>query len=224
MNTLPGPMRKDLVSLVADKNMEAVIWGLLERPQALNIHPITFDIFVHPRRDPGCLTGADDFLRPFSDTYRRALVLFDHEGCGRESVPAETLADEVRARLANTGWSDRAEVVVLAPELEVWVWSDSPHVARCLGWADRIPPLRDWLAERGYWQADVPKPRQPKTTLEAALREVYKPRSSSIYSELARSVSLKGHTEPAFLHLIQALQKWFGEPATRNSEPATHNP
>ncbi len=54
--------------------------------------------------------------------------------------------------------------------------------------------------------------------------EVYKPRSSAIYRELARSVSLKGHTEPAFLRLTAALQRWFGEPATRNPQPATRNP
>ena len=216
MNALLGPVHKDLVILVADRNMEAVVSGLLERPQALNIHPITFDIFVHPRRDPGCLTGADDFLRPFSNVYRYALVLFDHAGCGREQSSPESLADEVKGRLERVGWAERAEAVVLAPELEIWAWTSSPHVPRCLGWADRMPPLRDWLARTGYWQVDEAKPRQPKNAFEAALREVRKPRSSAIYGDLARSVSLAGHIEPAFFRLTQTLQKWFGEPVTRN--------
>jgi hypothetical protein len=211
MNATPEPGRKELVVLVADKNMEAVMAGLLGRPQSLSIRAISCDVFVHPRRDPGCLTGADDFLRPFSGAYRYALVLFDHEGCGRESNSPEALAAEVKARLEGAGWADRAEAVVLAPELEVWAWTDSPHVPRCLGWADRVPPLREWLAKTGYWQPDQTKPRQPKPAFEAALREVCKPRSSAIYGDLARSVSLKGHTEPAFLRLTQALQKWFGE-------------
>ncbi len=211
MNATPEPVRKDLVVLVADKNMEAVMVGLLGRPQSLSIHPISFDVFVHPRRDPGCLTGADDFLRPFSSAYHHALVLFDHEGCGRELVSPEALAVEVKARLEGTGWTDRAEAVVFAPELEIWAWTDSPHVPRCIGWADRVSPLREWLAEAGYWQPDETKPRQPKAAFEAALREVRKPRSSAIYGDLARSVSLKGHTEPAFLRLTQALQKWFTE-------------
>jgi len=196
--------------------MEAVIAGLLERPQALNIHPVTFDIFVHPRRDPGCLTGASDFLQPFSGVYHYALVLFDHQGCGRERSAPEVLADEVTARLDGVGWRNRAGAVVLAPELEVWAWTGSSHVARCLGWADRKPSLREWLAEAGYWQYEDPKPPQPKPALEAALRQVRKPRSSAIYGDLARSVSLKDRTEPAFLRLIATLQKWFGEPATRN--------
>jgi len=210
MTGAPDLARKDLIVLVADKNMEAVVTGLLGRPQSLGMRPITFDVFVHPRRDPGCLTGADDFLRPFCGAYRYALVLFDHEGCGRESVPAEALADEVKTRLESVGWTDRAEVVVLAPELEVWAWTDSPHVAHALGWAGQMPSLRAWLVEHGYWQPDEAKPRRPKAAFEAVLRQVRKPRSSAIYGDLARSVSLKGHTEPAFLRLTQALQKWFG--------------
>ncbi len=221
MNGAREPARKDLVALVADKNMEATIVGLLERPQALGIRPITYDVFVHPRRDPGCVTEADDFLRPFSRVYRYALVLFDHEGCGREQIPPGQLADEMKTCLEKAGWAARAEAVVLAPELEVWAWTDSPHAARCLGWEDRLPPLRDWLAKTERWPIDDPKPRQPKAAFEAALREVHKPRSSAIYGELARSVSLKGHTEPAFLRLTATLQRWFGEPVTAtHHEPA----
>lgn len=211
MTALPEAARRDLVVLVADKNMEAVLVGLLGRPQSLNIRAISFDVFVHPRRDPGCLTGADDFLRPFRSAYHYALVLFDHEGCGRELISPEALAVEVKARLEEVGWADRAEVVVLAPELEIWAWTKSPHVPRCLGWVDRAPPLRQWLTEAGYWETDETKPREPKAAFEAALREVRKPRSSAIYGDLARSVSLQGHTEAAFLRLTRTLHEWFSE-------------
>jgi hypothetical protein len=190
--------------------MEATIAGLLERSQSLGITPITCDLFVHPHRDPGCLNEADDFLRALAGAYRSALVLFDHQGCGREGIPPDQLAEEVKGRLERKGWEGRAEVVVLAPELEVWAWSDSPHVSRCLGWADRRPALREWLATTGRWSAAQAKPSQPKEALEAALREVRKPRSSATYLELARTVSLQGHNEPAFLRFTQALQRWFG--------------
>ena len=59
----------DLAVLVADKNTEA---ALLARPQALGIRPITAKIFVHPRRDPGCVNEAHLFLRPFVQEYRHA--------------------------------------------------------------------------------------------------------------------------------------------------------
>ena len=55
----------DLFCLVADKSMEASISGLLNRPESLGIRPITREIVVHDRRDPGCFHYAADFLDGF---------------------------------------------------------------------------------------------------------------------------------------------------------------
>lgn len=200
---------KDLIVLVADKNMEHTVRGLLQRPQALGVRAVDAEIFVHPRHDPGCVNEAHDFLRPFASSHRYALVLFDHDGSGREGIAPDALADEVRHRLEANGWPGRAEAIALAPELEVWVWSDSPQVAACLGWAERQPSLRDWLAATGQWPAGQAKPADPKRAMEAALREARKPRSSAIYLDLARKVSLRGHNEPAFLRFSQTLREWF---------------
>jgi hypothetical protein len=200
---------RDLVALVADKNTEYAVRGSLERSMSLGIRPVVYDLFIHPRRDPGCLNEAHDFLRPMAVGYTHALVLFDREGCGREQELPDVLADGVRERLARNGWSARAEVVVLDPELEVWVWCDSPHVAACLGWANRQPALRDWLVANSHWPSNASKPPRPKEAMEAALRQVRKPRSSAIYLELAQRVSLQGHAEPAFQRFVRALQRWF---------------
>ncbi len=43
----------------------------------------------------------------------------------------------------------------------------------------------------------------------AAMRQAQKPRSSSVYEEIALKVTLSGHSEPAFCKLVNALQKWF---------------
>jgi hypothetical protein len=209
MNAQPETSRTDLLVLVADNNMEAVARGLLARPQALGIRPLTFDSIVHPRRDPGIANEAHTLLRPYATDYRRALVLLDHEGSGRHEATPEALAAQVKKRLEENGWEGRAEVVVLAPELEVWVWSASPHVDSCLGWAGRRPDLRAWLQEQGRWPEGQPKPTRPKEAMETALREVRKPRSSAIYLDLARTVSLAHHTEPAFLHFTETLKRWF---------------
>ncbi|MDW8319119.1 MAG: hypothetical protein RMN53_14910 [Anaerolineae bacterium] len=205
---------KDLVALVADKNMEAVVSSLLSRSPDLKIRHFSFDIFVYPRRDPGCLNEAHDFLHPFRSVYRFALVMFDHEGCGRESVPAEMLADEVKLQLERSNWDGRAEVVILAPELEVWAWGDPSLLQEVIGWSEPMS-LRDWLVERKLWLQDQSKPLRPKEALEAALRHVRKPRSSALYGELTRLVSLEGHTEPAFVRLTAALRRWFGSPAAQ---------
>lgn len=202
---------KDLVVLVADKNMEYAVKGLLGRPQDLDIRPVEWDLFVHPRRDPGCLNEAHDFLRPLKRAYDYVLVLFDHRGSGREGESPDDLAARVRRNLARNGWGDRAEVIVLAPELEVWVWNDSPYVDECLGWADHRPPLREWLVARGHWPDDVLKPPDPKAAMEAALYHTRKPRSSAIYLNLVSQVSLQGCTDPAFRRFIQILQRWSSQ-------------
>lgn len=116
---------KDLIVLVADKNMESAISGMLGRPQELGIRPISYDLFVHPRRDPGCRKEAHDFLRPFHRGYGFALVMFDHKGCGRERDQANDVAESVKRNLRRSGWLDRADAVVIAPELEAWVWAPS---------------------------------------------------------------------------------------------------
>lgn len=117
---------KDLVVLVADKNMEHALKGIPRRSEALNIRPITFDIFIHPRRDPGVLNNAPNFLRLHMAKYRYALVLFDREGCGCNET-AKVLEERVKRELQQSGWQN-AEAVILDPELEVWVFVDSPHV------------------------------------------------------------------------------------------------
>lgn len=200
---------KDLAVLVADKNTEAAVTALLARHQALDIRPVTASIFVHPRRDPGCANEAHLFLKPFAQDFRHALVVFDHEGSGREEYSPQELALQIAEQLNVAGWQDRGQAIVIAPELEVWVWSPSPHVAQSIGWRDRQPSLRDWLSMTGQWPTDRAKPERPKDALEAALREIRRPRSSALYSDLAARVSLRGHNEPAFVSLISTLQRWF---------------
>jgi hypothetical protein len=202
---------RDLAVLVADKNMEAALRGILGRALALGIRKIEFEIFVHPRRDPGCANEAHQFLQPFTSGYRNALVVFDHEGSGREQLAPAELAGQLTQKLSEAGWQDRARAIVIAPELEVWVWSPSPHVAECIRWSGDRPDLRSWLADTGRWQEGKAKPTHPKEALEATLREIRRPRSSALYADLATRVSLRGHNEPAFVALTAALRSWYAE-------------
>ncbi|HEY0553853.1 MAG TPA: hypothetical protein VGG20_06265 [Thermoanaerobaculia bacterium] len=210
----PDLPRKDLILLVADKNMEASLRGLLSRSQSLKCRPVTFDLYVHPERDPGCLLRGHDFLRPFASRYERALVLLDHEGCGREAVVRSGLESELEERLGDAGWGDRAAAVVISPELENWVWSDSPHIDRALGWTSSEISLRDWLMEKGFLSAGAIKPLKPKEAVEVVLRTARKPRSSSIYLDLAKLVGTDRCTDPAFQKLRRCLQEWFPLPST----------
>ena len=102
---------------------------------------------------------------------------------------------------------------MIAPELENWVWSDSPKVDLALGWEGKTLPLRDWLREKGLLHAGAVKPSEPKRAVELALRTVYKPRSSAIYFELAQEVSTDRCTDPAFAKLRRCLREWFPQPS-----------
>jgi hypothetical protein len=199
---------KDLIVLVADKDMESAFRGLLSRYESLGIRPISFDIFVHPQNDPACLKTSDQFLRTFVSQYNFALVAFDREGSGRIDE-REILEKEVEDRLTRVGWQERSAAIVFEPELETWVWSRSPHVDEILGWTKQPAPLRNWLVEQEYLTEGQHKPKRPKETMEAVLKKVKKPRSASIYLQLAQKVSLQGHTEPAFSKFQSMLQKWF---------------
>jgi len=143
---MTGPQQfKELIALVADADTEYAVQALLLRHQALHIKPISFDIQRHPQRDAGCRSDCHNLLRLWLNDYQHAIVLFDHEGCGRENVSRLDLEAEVESRLHASGWADRCAVIVISPELETWIWSDSPVVDETLGWRGQTPSMRDWL-------------------------------------------------------------------------------
>lgn len=212
--------RIDLVVLVADKNQEATIRALLQnRCASLAIRQVRFAIQVHPRRDPGVLREAADFLRTYADLAEHALVVFDRVGAGQKVRSASDLATDLGERLSKSGWDDRAVTVVIDPELEAWVWSDSPHVSEILGWTEEPVKLQEWLTSRALWNKGEPKPGDPKAALEAVLREVRLPRSSAIYAELATKVSFRRCADPAFRKLTATLADWFGLPDATPRQP-----
>jgi hypothetical protein len=200
---------KDLVVLAADLNMEFAVRGLISREYALRIRRITFEVFRHPHRDPGCLLRSHLFLRPYSGQYAHAIVMFDREGCGREDLSSSELTQMVEQGLDSSGWNGRATAIVLDPELENWVWSDSPHLADVFGWRDRQPDLRTWLNRKGHWPEGFSKPRNPKSAVEDALRETGTPRSSALYRNLAERVSFQRCTDPSFERFRTQLATWF---------------
>jgi len=203
-------LERDLVVLVPCKNMEFSVRGILSRPEALSIRRPMFDLFVHPERDPGCLLKARAFLSPFRRTYAHALVMFDREGCGKEQFTREDLERGIEEDLGNAGWRGRAAAIVIDPELEAWVWSDSPHVDTCLGWTGRKPDLRSWLQHEGFLQQGSTKPKRPKEAMRAAMRLVRQVPSSAIYADLARRVSLRHCRDLSFRKLRHTLASWFG--------------
>ena len=214
----------DLVCVVADKQMEAAISGLLDRPGALGIRPIAKEILRHPGHDPGCCHRPTEILRGYRNHAKHALVILDHAWDGVPEKTGAKLESLIEDRLDHEGMKDWAIPVVIDPELEAWVFSASPHVDQILGWRNRSPDLREALIQRNLWNPRDPKPADPKSALEWALREVRKPRDSSIFRELARRVSTRRCQDRAFLRLKNLLQDWFPPNSSGNGHGETDGP
>jgi len=208
---------KDLVVLVADLDMETTIRGLLDhRIRSFDINvPPTYDIFRHLQRDPGCLNDSPNFLRNFSRKYERALVLFDHEGSGAENKSIEIIQTNLENQLAANGWNaNRVRVIVIDPELEIWVWSGSTKTLDCLGWGEHTT-TEFWQAISNFQKhtklTDKPhKPARPKEAMEWALRQKKKARSAAIFAQLAKEISFKRCTDTSFQRLSDTLKSWYG--------------
>ena len=91
-----------------------------------------------------------EFLRSFSRRYRYALVMFDREGCGKEDRSRDELESDMELKLQNSGSPDRSAVVVIDPELEVWLWTDSSQLDQVAGWAGASPSLRQSIVGAGF--------------------------------------------------------------------------
>ncbi len=148
-------------------------------------------------------------MQPLSGQYDHAIMIFDRVGCGQDNQSKDFLEKLVNDRLASVSWGSRATTIVIDPELEIWIWSDSPEVPRSVGWIGQELDLRTCLEKQGLWAGGRLKPEDPKRALEWVLRHLQKPRSSSLYEQIAKSVSLNRCVDPAFAQLKTILKNWF---------------
>ncbi len=206
---------RDCIFLVADKNMEATFIGFLTRDGfhlSLGIRKFEFDpaedlIVDESGSDPGVRTRAHEFLRPYQRTHRYAVIVLDNAWEGSPGVTA--IEDNISKNMLKTGWDeDNFAVIVINPELEVWILQDSPVVETAFRFKQDIS-LQKWLEQRGLWEAYATKPSDPKKAVEATLKISRTPRSSAIYRQITSRVSVKGCTDSAFQKLCSTMQQWF---------------
>jgi len=209
--------KRPCVILVADSNMAAAFRGYFQRDgwhRSLGCAPFEIDTGVgadlivdEGGNDPGVYTKGHELLRPYQASHRHALVVLD---CEWEGSPGKaTIEAHITERLVGSGWpAESIKVIAIDPELENWLWQDKPQVAEALRYMGQ-PPLRQLLADKGWWPQGAAKPPRPKEAAEWVLRQTRQPRSSSIYLKLAAHISIKGCTDAAFIELHGALQAWF---------------
>lgn len=199
----------DLVALVADKNMEAALTEILDRWQSLGIRRIEFEIIRHPNSDPGCFHHFDDLLPGYRTRARRALLLMDRDWEGAPARTGPELEGLLEISLESAGLHSWVRPIVIDPELEAWIFSDSPHVSACLGWQGSTGDLVDALRKERLWVSGEGKPRNPKAAALWALRRARRPLSSAIFREIASRVSFERCTDGSFLRLKDTLVEWF---------------
>lgn len=214
-----GAERKELIVLAADLDIENAIRGLFARPSRLKVKTPSFDILRHPNRDPGCRTSAAELLRPSLDKYQHVLVVFDRDGCG-SNLPREEIQAEVEEQLAQNGWKNRSKAIAIEPEIENWVWSESPKMLRAMGWRESYPELKEFLNAKGLWPRQKLKPPDPKKAMRETMRAAREKRSPPIFFRIAEEANVRGCRDPAFNELLQTLREWFPpQPRTARRGP-----
>lgn len=203
--------QKDLIVLVADSQQKQTVATLLTKRQpSLGIRrvpvDINSDILSHPRHDPGVFHEAGDFLAVFAQQYQHALVLIDAEWEG-SPASAKEIEEKIQNDLNRNSWKERSAVIVIDPELEIWVWSQAPHVPRLFGtdWET----IKDLGHRKSYWHKGETKPSRPKELLEEILHHTRKKRSAALYQQLAEKVSLETCQDSSFRRFREILQGWF---------------
>jgi hypothetical protein len=204
---------KDLLVYTADADAMAFMRSMLNRPQALGIRPISFDIERHPQRDAGMVQSGAELARMKKGGYHRALLMWDHHGSGRDhkQTPEQVQAD-IQAKLDAYTWKDNSAVAVLMPELEEWLWFCENAVAtHC---QITVNQLAQWVDERAAKLGKVSrvlKQEQPKELFEHVmrdkLRQTISPRDFEEIGLQAGVNGLCGCT--SFLAIIKVLRAWF---------------
>jgi hypothetical protein len=193
--------------------MEAMFRGFLGRDKchlSLRCKAFSFDPrhdLIRGISDPNTYRQAHVLLRPFHRTHKHAVVVLDNDWNGSPGV--ERIREDVSHLLRINGWeAPRFEVIVINPELESWLWQESPIVDAAFRYAGGVS-LRAWLRDRGMWADGEPKPARPKEAVAAVLKITRVPPSGAIYRQIVERVSITGCTDPAFALLCDSLRRWF---------------
>ena len=209
MRTAEQEPRELVVVTAADQQKRTVATLLLERWRALGIRQLAInadsDIYSL-QNDPGVFHRAGGFLAVFARQYEYALVLIDAEWDGSPASAGE-IEEKIQGDLNRNGWEGRSAVIVIDPELEIWVWSTSSHVPRLFGtdWET----IKNLEHRKSYWQEGETKPSRPKELLEEVLRHMKKRRSAALYQQLARKVGLRRCQDSSFYRFREILQGWY---------------
>jgi phenylpyruvate tautomerase PptA (4-oxalocrotonate tautomerase family) len=208
-------MKRDCVFFLADKTMRETFLGFLEREdreRELGCGNFSFDpaedlFFAAGQNDPGLNKRAAALLDVFLHSHKKAVVVLD---CEWEGSPGQAqIIHNITRQLHESGWKPE-DVIVIAidPELEQWIWQDSPVLAEELR-IDDSQGLKSVLNQRGLWPQEAAKPPSPKALFDQLRRENNVKMSSAIFKRIATKVPVSQCQDSEFRRLTAKLREWF---------------
>ena len=211
----------DLVVLFADADAQEFVKALVERgPSQGCMRAVRWRPLRDPRRDASTWRNAAGTLGPFISGGAKLVVIWDHEGSGREDWSPEDVERDVKVSLVAAGASEQAiEAVALVPELEgvlvpAWdrVMSLLAEQREC-----QVPQEETLLARlRANLGQDAPEAievalrSRPKEVLEAAVDVLKLRLHPKLYGRLANELSIpRIKYGAAAKRLSTRLEEWF---------------
>jgi hypothetical protein len=214
---------KELIIVVPDLPIQETVKALLtKRYRTLGIKELKekedFVIEKPLNNDSGCRIAVENGLQELQNKFAHVLVIFDKYGCGWETIPSSEIEETLEKSLIRNGWEkNQIAIVVIEPEIEIWVWGDWKKLETILGWeADRQGvELKNWLVNENLLKPEAKKPDNPEEALERVLTKIrrrkVKKLESATFGELAEKINFKDCEDRAFNKLREVVYKWFRE-------------
>ncbi len=204
---------KDLLVYVADADALAFMRSILNKPQALEIRQINFDIERHPQRDSGMVHSGAELARIQKGKYCKALLMWDHHGSGRDHKQSpDQVEAQIQEKLDSYTWRDNSFATAMVPELEQWLWyCENAVAAHCNVTSTQLQQWVDQQATKLGRSASELKQRQPKELFEHIMRErIQRTISPRDFEEIGKRASVNGLLScNSFRSIVVTLRTWF---------------
>lgn len=197
----------DLLLYCADSDMRFSLDTILtNRRESLNIKHIKYKIIVDQLHDSSIVKKDSNYFSLLKNqtNAQKLLVILDNEWDG--SPGKNKIKDRILSNLQLSIWQKGDyEVIVIDPELEIWVWSNYQSFANSI---NRGINIVENTARRLGWDG-VNKPKNPKFVYEELLRSLDISKSSSVFTDIAQFISLNRCSDESFQLFKNTLKSWF---------------
>lgn len=206
----------DLVALFADKDAELLFERIIERGQERGcIRDVRWRSLRDPRRDAAVARDPGRSLQPFIGRGSKLLVVWDHEGSGREREAPQQVVESAVQSLVRRGAPARDVLcVALVPELETVLMPAWDRLASVLVEGRGPVPSDVAIAQRlGSSSVEAlseARRLRPKEAFQALVEAAGLRWSARLFERLGGALSIPGLKGAREMEQITTcLQAWF---------------